>query len=172
MRYASSLGGRYSEAVMVPILITVPIFKQGQKKQVVYNETKIHRNTSKTSFSVTELTSIVHCLTFLHSIPMPMDMNLLLAPQCRTRWECTWTRWLEIRGSRSIQEIGWSKEEDVPHVRNWEEFEAIMRKKQRRVEAESEEIEEDPTWERVQIDWLESVWKALGIICKAPPLWN
>lgn len=47
-----------------------------------------------------------------------------------------------------------------------------MRKKQRRVEAESEEIVDDPTWGRVQIDWPESVWKALGIICKAPPLWN
>lgn len=33
-------GRRHSEAVMVPILITEPIFKQGQKKQVVYNETQ------------------------------------------------------------------------------------------------------------------------------------
>ena len=33
---------------------------------------------------------------------------------------------------------------------------------------QSEEVIEDPTWGRVQTDLQESVWKALGIICKAP----
>lgn len=49
MRYTSPHGGRYPEVVMVPTLITGLVFKQGKKKQIVYDKTQFAESCQRTS---------------------------------------------------------------------------------------------------------------------------
>lgn len=101
-----------------------------------------------------------------------MDMKLLLAPQCRTRWECTWTRWLGIRGSRSTQEI---QLEQGGRCTTYMELRRHWGNQEKEAEKRGDREWRDYRRSHLEksLDRLAGICvKALGIICKAPPLWN